>query len=1364
MQKELVGKHLNDLSTLPSVLPGFSMKLSCVSGWRLVGAWSVDCKSSGEWSADMPTCVKVQCSNVVKVFNGRLVKKEDTENGVLWKEVSMNGEEDIFMYGDELAYTCDEKHRGPSNISIIRCLASGEWSVKAIECERTLEEALRKDRAVEEKAEFKSEWSFTETCVTPDFGNVLFVLTNDLLGQNTAKQGMNVHGDTYHLKCPIGHVLQGNDTLVCGPLGQWSSAVPFCTILFCPQPLFPYVVVSQQFGKEVSMPSNSNNYRDSAVPAGSSLNQTFSSSSELPFATVINITCFPGYRPFNDQATTVCLENGQWNEPMPTCEALLCPPINLPNARVNSTLREANTTVEISCSSGHELQGRGLLKCSHAGVWSPDVPHCLRVQCPWPVINKAIIQSNNNQSKSFYMDSITVKCIPGYRLNGSADLRCGGLKAWLPAEPFCKTIKCQLPPSDDYNLIFHLQHELLPRDFKHMIAYNERVDFTCREGFKLVGENSTKCLSSGSLSHAAPPRCRDNQCETSQLNATERVSGLPATPSQVGDVIVVKCVPGYELKSSSKVECLSTLQWSSNPVCEAVTCPRFEVEGGRVVGSDWSYKSVLSAECVAGFALSSRNRAVVCGVDGLWNESTPTCGRVLCHSPPNVPNGKVSGTKGVYNESLKVTCEFGYELVGANKITCLSNKNWSKVGVCRKIFCREKLNKDEHLTIFLEINETARRKISSLALSENTIFHFNATVEFECERGFKLEGQNTSTCTSDGRWSNPAPHCSRIVCSTPPLLHHSRYFKGFSEVTLQAEHAVDTVLRIQCEEGFQATEKVFIKCMENEEWNQTSLPNCKPIVCARPKEVENGLLIGSNFSYGSKITYGCRSGYELVGGDERKCLLNSTWSGVEPSCSLVRCPPLPPVFQARFTAKTFFVPGDQVIYDCEEGHELVGASTLTCGADKEWVGKLPVCKEITCLLPAIEQSEMKMDNSNKTHSRTFDSFVPPQNNTEVLYGTLLEVRCKEGYDLVGADVLRCSGDRLWHKKLPTCRRVVCSPPPGIDNSFGSPVKEVYHYKENFTYTCDSGFRATLASTSEAVSSLIITCKSSGVWSDLPKGCFRLSCENIPAIPNAQVSSNGTLFESVVFVQCHRGYRLVGPAHVTCLSSALWSHSWPRCEEVRCGEAPSIEHSHVSVHSFEVGGLLEYECETGYREVGNAKRTCNEDGVWTHHVINQKNNSSNGEYGNYNEGRNENRSKGQLGEVEEIGKFRCEKIECARLNGMEHGVVVVESTLPGAEALYVCHNHYKLIGNKTRVCKESGEWSGGAATCEEVLCPELEAPNDGTEVVVHSRGVGAEVVYKCKEGFLLEGSPKRVCLSTGRWSAEEATCRSKSLRI
>ena len=56
------------------------------------------------------------------------------------------------------------------------------------------------------------------------------------------------------------------------------------------------------------------------------------------------------------------------------------------------------------------------------------------------------------------------------------------------------------------------------------------------------------------------------------------------------------------------------------------------------------------------------------------------------------------------------------------------------------------------------------------------------------------------------------------------------------------------------------------------------------------------------------------------------------------------------------------------------------------------------------------------------------------------------------------------------------------------------------------------------------------------------------------------------------------------------------------------------------------------------------------------------------------------------------------IECDSLPDIKNGRVLLSGTTVGSTATYSCNKGFVLVGESTRICQSSGEWSGKEPVC------------------------------------------------------------------
>ncbi len=55
--------------------------------------------------------------------------------------------------------------------------------------------------------------------------------------------------------------------------------------------------------------------------------------------------------------------------------------------------------------------------------------------------------------------------------------------------------------------------------------------------------------------------------------------------------------------------------------------------------------------------------------------------------------------------------------------------------------------------------------------------------------------------------------------------------------------------------------------------------------------------------------------------------------------------------------------------------------------------------------------------------------------------------------------------------------------------------------------------------------------------------------------------------------------------------------------------------------------------------------------------------------------------------------------CGRLDNPENGQVTVSGVSAGSNARYRCNTGFELVGAATRICLQTGQWSGSAPSCQ-----------------------------------------------------------------
>ncbi|XP_034232055.1 sushi, von Willebrand factor type A, EGF and pentraxin domain-containing protein 1 [Thrips palmi] len=537
-----------------------------------------------------------------------------------------------------------------------------------------------------------------------------------------------------------------------------------------------------------------------------------------------------------------------------------------------------------------------------------------------------------------------------------------------------------------------------------------------------------------------------------------------------------------------------------------------------------------------------------------------------------------------------------------------------------------------------------------------------------------------------------------------------------------SNHSVHAVISYRCPEGHMLVGSANRTCAKDGFWTGEA-PSCMYVDCGGVTAPENGAvnLLDGRTTHGAAARYSCNLNYTLIGQERRTCGDGGKWTGDQPKCLFDWCGE-PPAVHGGFVETSGRRAGSIATYSCQPGFILFGTGVVSCGLGGEWSGKAPQCKYVDCGAPPI------IDNG---HYRLL--------NGSTTYGSSVEYVCDQDYWLEPENQARqlCTREGKWSGVTPSCEKITCGEPevPGG----GYVVGIDYNVHSSIEYHCDPGHVLRGEPHRQ--------CMNSGDWSGEAPACEYVDCGKVPTMlyGSAHYANSTTYLGSVITYSCVRNYRLVGVQSRQCQESGQWSDGSPRCEEIRCPEPVLANHRILTVTNndrqygrtlirtaenaassstttYKIGALAKYQCERGYKVVGETLSTCEDNGQWS-------------------------------GEVPQ-----CIFVDCAMPQPTAHGRFTLASNMTyyGAAAIYECDENYELDGHARRLCMENGTWSSDTPVCREIMCPELQNEN-GITVQVSTRSIGGVAHYQCPRGQFMEGNSTRICLKRGRWSSKIPKC-------
>lgn len=690
----------------------------------------------------------------------------------------------------------------------------------------------------------------------------------------------------------------------------------------------------------------------------------------------IHFICNKGWKLIGEK-TLKCESNGKWSAPFPTCEGILCPPpAAVENGFISSSNFSNGASITYHCFKGYILIGTAEQKCQNDNTWSGKPPICKPVVCEIPKnISNGYFEGNMYE----YGKSITYKCNRGYELHGASVLTCTEDKSWSADYPVCEQISCSLPdPLAHGEVLVHTFSQgatgreiqvwpvlgqrgditvdgkaMLDASRSNIFHLGDEVMYRCSNGYKLQGNNTRVCQENGIWSNEVPV------CKPVKCNAPENLV--------MGDMVVdsymylsevnYKCDIGYRLRGPSTRKCQANATWSYGiPTCQPIVCPVIQnIPHGYVKWNSLRYGASATYECLPGYKMIGES-VRLCELSGKWSGEEPHCISRECGAPAAPENGWVESEGSTVGSTATYHCNDGYELEGSMTRSCLINESWSlTIPSCKIISC-------------IPPPEIANGRM------EGKNFTFGSYIEYFCDFGYQLEGESKLECLAEKMWSGSVPECQPLPCSRPiPPTHGTVLYRVL---------VVDSTVHFSCSEGYEIQGSASSTCLRNQTWSEDP-PVCKVITCPPIKTLKHGRIIGSNFTYGSKIEFKCNSKYKIDGINTITCLSTKTWSKSVPKCKRYVCD-TPVTMKNSHVSVGPYIAGHSIDYSCDIGYILQGNQTMHCDLNGQWQGQPPKCNPVECGPPPI------VENSQITTEGGW-----------ILHGNVTYT-CDFGYQLKGA--------------------------------------------------------------------------------------------------------------------------------------------------------------------------------------------------------------------------------------------------------------------------------------------------------------------------------------------------------------------------
>ncbi|XP_040279980.1 sushi, von Willebrand factor type A, EGF and pentraxin domain-containing protein 1-like isoform X2 [Bufo bufo] len=836
------------------------------------------------------------------------------------------------------------------------------------------------------------------------------------------------------------------------------------------------------------------------------------------------------------------------------------------------------------------------------------------------------------------------------------------------------------------------------------------VSYKCKNGYEYVPGTKETVMCIGDGNWSAP----DTFCKVNFCGPLPRLEyGVPKdeylerTIFTKNTKVLYVCRPGYIRIPYARAvaTCLPNLTWSlPTKFCQLKSCGNpGDVDNGEMQAENFVFGSRVTYSCNRGYKMISKRNYRDCLADGIWSNDIPECAVQSCPPPPDTANGHYYPEREEYTylDSVKYVCSGNLALIGQHSISCTEEGQWSSQapecrGTCRSVprYQYAELVEPTAEIIFLEgtiLKYRCKEGYEPIPGAVNTVtclglrwspspefckpitcvepenvphgritsgnFVYGSRITYACDTGYKIKNINNRNCLSDQSWSLPIPECEVQTCAIPENVKNGWYSPVIEK------YVYNEAVTYNCHEGFQLLGQALITCRSDGRWNNNT-PECRGICNAPPDlpyaQVPFSYPNTKTFFAGTTVQYTCKPGYyrDHSFSNSITCLGNFTWSKISEFCKIRTCSTPENVKNGWYgPEREKYTYNDTVTYECFEGFELVGQSSITCLENGRWNYNTPVCRRISCGRPP------------KVKNAVFEA-------KDFLFESEAVYKSEEGYKMVSlSDFVKCGLNGSWEGTLPVFEVQTCLPPEDLRNGSYSLKKEEYTYNESVTYKCD---------TLQLVGKASVTCTYEGKWSSGAPQC-RAVCINPPELDFAVVEGefiHQEFFDIGTSVQykCRSGFIPMTSKNnnVTCLSDLKWSQLELFCKPV-CKIPPELDFAVVEeefIHQeyFDIGSSVQYKCSQGFVPVTNKNNilTCLSNMEWSQNEI-----------------------------------FCTQAPSCGDPEDIDHGQKQYENVLVGSRVIYTCNPGYLMISKiNYRECQEDGTWSGKPPVCKESVCDQI----------------------------------------------------------
>ncbi|KAF3687465.1 Beta-2-glycoprotein 1 Apolipoprotein H [Channa argus] len=214
---------------------------------------------------------------------------------------------------------------------------------------------------------------------------------------------------------------------------------------------------------------------------------------------------------------------------------------------------------------------------------------------------------------------LTLSCKQGYTpVSGPRKIVCAASSQWTTTKLKCIPKSCPYPDLLSNGELYYEE-----------IIYQSVINYTCHEGYIMIGASFAVCQANGTWS-VPVPECKPVSCGLAPIPQFGMIiydKIIRGNTTSYGLTGTYKCLPPYVLIGNARAECTPSGNWTKTPECQVVTCPPPEnIHNGYMSinhDRDYDFMETVQYGCTGDYVLEGSMK-IVCQQNRKWSEK-PSC-------------------------------------------------------------------------------------------------------------------------------------------------------------------------------------------------------------------------------------------------------------------------------------------------------------------------------------------------------------------------------------------------------------------------------------------------------------------------------------------------------------------------------------------------------------------------------------------------------------------------------------------------------------------------------------------------------------------------------------------------------------------